>query len=168
MDVSSLYQSKLTTPDQAMVAIPSGSKLSMGMAMAEPPALLKALADRAGAGGIEDLKVYYCEATRIAGETILRYELNDCIHPYCMFISATLGTSRASLSQGVPLLIVSCVALVGMYGVVFVSSRVIFSVSTGTSALAALTASAPAVPFMGPAILGHFFRADQRHSDRDR
>jgi predicted permease len=44
-----------------------------------------------------------------------------------------------------------------MYGVVFASCRLIFSVSTGTSALAALTASAPAVPFMGPAILGHFF-----------
>ena len=36
----------------------SGSKLSMGMAMAEPPALLKALADHAEAGGIEDLKVF--------------------------------------------------------------------------------------------------------------
>ena len=48
MDVGSLYQSKLTTPDQAMAAVRSGSKLSMGMAMAEPPALLKALADRAG------------------------------------------------------------------------------------------------------------------------
>ena len=74
-----------------------------------------------------------------------------------MLFAGTLGTSRASLSQGVPLLIVSCVALIGMYGVVFVSCRLIFSVSTGTSALAALTASAPAVPFMGPAILGHFF-----------
>ena len=98
MDVGSLYQSKLTTPDQAMVAIPSGSKLSIGMAMAEPPALLKALADRAGAGGIEDLKVYYFEATRIAGETILRYELNDRIHPYCMFISAT---ERTLIKRGV-------------------------------------------------------------------
>src|SRR5271155_375783 len=89
MDVGSLYQSKLTTPDQAVAAIRSGSKLSMGMAMAEPPALLKALADRAAAGGIEELKVYYFEATRIAGETILRYELNDRIRPYCMFITAT-------------------------------------------------------------------------------
>jgi itaconate CoA-transferase len=98
MDVGSLYRSKLTTPDQAMVAIPSGSKLSMGMAMAEPPALLKALANRAEAGGIEDLMVYYFEATRIAGETILRYELNDRIHPYCMFISAT---ERALIKRGV-------------------------------------------------------------------
>jgi len=89
MDVGSLYQSKLTTPDQAMAAISSGSKLSMGMAMAEPPALLKALADRAEAGGIEDLRVYYFESTRIAGETILRYELIDRVRPYCMFIAAT-------------------------------------------------------------------------------
>ena len=98
MDIASLYQSKLTTPDHAMTAIPSGSKLSMGMAMAEPPALLKALADRAEAGGIEDLKVYYFEATKIAGGTILRYELNDRIHPYCMFIAAA---ERALIKRGV-------------------------------------------------------------------
>jgi itaconate CoA-transferase len=97
MDVGSLYQSKLTTPDQAVAAIPSGSKLSMGMAMAEPPALLKALADRAEAGGIDDLKVYYFEATKIAGETILRYELNDRIRPYCMFVAAT---ERALIRRG--------------------------------------------------------------------
>jgi itaconate CoA-transferase len=98
MDVGSLYQSKLTTPDLAVASIPSGSKLSMGMAMAEPPALLKALADRAGDGRIEDLKVYYFESTRIAGETILRYELIDRIRPYCMFISAT---ERALIKRGV-------------------------------------------------------------------
>ena len=98
MDVGSLYQSKLTAPDQAVGSIPSGSKLSMGMAMAEPPALLKALADRAEAGGIEDLKVYYFEATSIAGKTILRYELMDRIRPYCMFVSAT---ERALIKRGV-------------------------------------------------------------------
>jgi itaconate CoA-transferase len=92
MDVRALYQSRLTTPSQAMASIPSGSRLSMGMAMAEPPALLRALADRAAAGAIEDLRVYYFEATKIAGETILRYELNDRILPYCMFISQTERT----------------------------------------------------------------------------
>src|ERR1700677_2553313 len=97
MDVGPLYQSKLTTPDRAVVAIPSGSKLSMGMAMAEPPGLLKALADRAEAGGIEDIKVYYFEATSIAAKTILRYELIDRIRPYCMFITAT---ERALIKRG--------------------------------------------------------------------
>src|ERR1700722_8082298 len=97
MDIASLYQSKLTTPDHAMTAVPSGSKLSMGMAMTEPPALLRALADRAEAGGIEDLKVYYMESTSVAGQTILRYELNDRIHPYCMFVSAV---ERALIKRG--------------------------------------------------------------------
>jgi malonate transporter and related proteins len=91
------------------------------------------------------------EDASILNRLVLTYAL-----PLMLF-AGTLSTSRANLSQGVPLLIVSCVALVGMYGVVFVLSRVLFSVSTGTSALAALAASAPAVPFMGPAILGHFF-----------
>jgi malonate transporter and related proteins len=91
------------------------------------------------------------EDAAILNRLVLTYAL-----PLMLFAS-TLGTSRASLSQGVPLLIVPCVALVGMYCVVFVLSRVVFAVSTGISALAALTASAPAVPFMGPAILGHFF-----------
>jgi itaconate CoA-transferase len=98
MDIPSLYQSKLTMPKEAAASIPSGSKLSMGMAMAEPPALLKALADRAEAGEIEDIKVYYFEATSIAGKTILRYELIDRIHPYCMFIAAT---ERALIKRGV-------------------------------------------------------------------
>src|SRR5271154_4919301 len=97
MDIASLYQSKLTMPNQAVASIPSGSKFSMGMAMAEPPALLKALADRAEAAQIEDLKVYYFEATKIAGETILRYELNDRIRPYCMFVTAT---ERALIKRG--------------------------------------------------------------------
>jgi malonate transporter and related proteins len=86
--------------------------------------------------------------------------LNRLVMTYAlplMLFSGTLSTSRATLVQDVPLVVAFCVAILGMYGVVFVSSRVIFSVSTGTSALAALAASAAAVPFMGPDILGHFF-----------
>jgi len=98
MDIDARYQSKLTTPDEAVSSIPSGSKLSFGMAMTEPPALLKALADRAEAGGIENLNVYYFEATSIAGRTILRYELNDRIRPYCMFITET---ERALIKRGI-------------------------------------------------------------------
>jgi len=67
------------------------------MAMTEPPALLQALADRAAAGQVDDLKVYYFESTRIAGSTILRYELLDRIRPFCMFISAV---ERALIKRG--------------------------------------------------------------------
>lgn len=97
MDVVSLYQSKLTTAEQAVAAIPSGSRLSMGLSAAEPPALLRALADRAAAGAVGDLRVYYYEAARTAGDTILRYELNDRIRPYCMFLS---GVERALIKRG--------------------------------------------------------------------
>ena len=96
-DFAATYKSKLTTPELAVGRIASGVTLSMGMAMTEPPALLKALADRAAAGKVDDLKVYYYESTRIAGETILRFELTDRIHPYCMFVTPV---ERALIKRG--------------------------------------------------------------------
>lgn len=88
MDVTSFYKSKLKTAAEAVAIIPSGTKLSMGMAMGQPPALLEALATRARNGQVEGLRVYYFEATSIAGKTILDYDLNDRIQPYCMFVTA--------------------------------------------------------------------------------
>jgi itaconate CoA-transferase len=96
-DFTATYKSKLTTPEVAVGRIASGVTLSMGMAMTEPPALLKAVADRAAAGKVDDLKVYYYESTRIAGKTILRYELTDRIHPYCMFVT---DVERALIKRG--------------------------------------------------------------------
>jgi itaconate CoA-transferase len=96
-DFIAAYKSKLTTPEIAVGRIESGATLSMGMAMSKPPALLKALADRAAAGKVDALKIYHCESTRIAGETILRYELADRIQPYCMFLSAV---ERALIKKG--------------------------------------------------------------------
>jgi itaconate CoA-transferase len=97
MDVRALYQSKRTTAHEAVAPVTSGSKLSMGMATCEPPALLAALADRAAAGEVDELRVYYFESTRVAGDTILRYELNDRIRPCCMFIGPV---ERALIRHG--------------------------------------------------------------------
>jgi itaconate CoA-transferase len=97
MDFRSVYQSKLTTPEAAVGRISSGVNLSMGMAISEPPALLKALADRAAAAKVDNLKIYYYESTPVAGETVLRYELTERIHPYCMFIAAV---ERALIKRG--------------------------------------------------------------------
>jgi itaconate CoA-transferase len=97
MDPTSLYRAKLTTPAEAVGRIASGVNVSMGMAMTEPPALLGALADRAAAGKVDGLKVYYFESTPVAGNTILRYELLDRIRPYCMFISRV---ERALIKRG--------------------------------------------------------------------
>ena len=79
---------------------------------------------------------------------VLRYAV-----PLALF-AGTVMTSRAALGQDVPLIITLCVAIIGFYCVVFLISRFIFRMQMSTSALAALTASAPAVPFVGPAVLG--------------
>jgi len=79
---------------------------------------------------------------------VLRYAV-----PLALF-AGTVMTSRAALSQDIPLVITLCVAIIGFYCVVFLISRFIFRMQVSTSALAALTASAPAVPFVGPAVLG--------------
>jgi itaconate CoA-transferase len=87
MDNFSLYRSKLTSAEDAVSTIRSGTTISMGMAMSEPPALLGALAARLEANKLRDVKIYYFESTKTAGDTILRYELLDRIKPYCMFMS---------------------------------------------------------------------------------
>ena len=87
MDNSTLYKSKLTTPEEAVAAIGSGTTISMGMAMSEPPALLGSLTARVQANELHDVNIYYFESTKVAGSSILRYELLDRIKPYCMFLS---------------------------------------------------------------------------------
>jgi malonate transporter len=76
--------------------------------------------------------------------------------PLTLF-AGTVTTSRTALSQDIPLVIALCLAIIGLYGVVFLFHRIIFRCPTSVSALNALTASAPAVPFVGPAVLGDLF-----------
>jgi malonate transporter len=72
-----------------------------------------------------------------------------------LLFTGTVSTPRAELSQDLPLLIALCFAIVGLYGAVLLLSRFAFCRRLSTSALAALTASAPAVPFS--AVLGYLF-----------
>jgi itaconate CoA-transferase len=87
MNNSALYCSKLMSAEDAALTIRSGTTISMGMAMSEPPALLGSLAARLEANELRDVNIYYFESTKTAGSTILRYELLDRIKPYCMFLS---------------------------------------------------------------------------------
>lgn len=97
MNINDMYKQKLASPDEAATRIQSGCKLAIGMAMAEPPALLAALAQRAERGEVENVRAYYYESTKILGDTILRYELNDRIRPYCMFVTPV---ERALIKRG--------------------------------------------------------------------
>lgn len=87
-DRETLYARRLSTAADAVALIPSGAKIAMSLGVGQPPAILRALADRAEAGQVGDLRLYYLLSTPIAGETVLRYELMDRIHPYSLFHSA--------------------------------------------------------------------------------
>lgn len=58
----------------------------MGMALGEPPALLKALSDRLNKNELRDLKLWYFHSMPQAAKTVLKYELMDRIRPHCMFM----------------------------------------------------------------------------------
>lgn len=81
------YRSKIMTASAAVAAIRSGSDLAMGMAVAEPPALLAALAGRVEAEPLTDIRLWYFHSLDHAGSTVLRHDLLDRIRPHCMFLS---------------------------------------------------------------------------------
>jgi itaconate CoA-transferase len=81
------YKSKLMKPEDAVRLIPSRGTLSMGMAVSEPPTLLRTLEDRVRAGGIEELRVYYSHSVTAAARTILKYEYMDVIKPHPFFLT---------------------------------------------------------------------------------
>ena len=87
MDPAALYRSKLTTPDAAVAEIRSGDNVAMAMAIAQPPALLTALARRVEGGGLERLNLWYFHSMEHAARTILRYDLLDRVRPHCMFLT---------------------------------------------------------------------------------
>jgi malonate transporter and related proteins len=87
----------------------------------------------------------------VLNRMVLRYAV-----PLALF-AGTVMTSRPALVQDIPLVIALGVAIIGFYGVVFLSCHIVFRLRMSISALAALAASAPAVPFVGPAVLGDLF-----------
>jgi malonate transporter and related proteins len=79
----------------------------------------------------------------------------------------TVSTQREVLYRDVPLVIAFCAAIIGMYGIGFVLSRVAFRSSRSLAAPIALATSTPDVPSMGPAVLGDLLgSAGAASSDR--
>lgn len=91
------YRAKVMSASKAVAVIPSNCDISIGMAVAEPPALLAALAARAEAGQLTGLRPWYFHSLVHAGTTLLRYELLDRVHPHCMFLSPV---ERALIQRG--------------------------------------------------------------------
>ncbi len=91
------YRSKLVSAETAVSQILSDSDIAMGMAVAEPPALLTALAARVEQGSVSALRLWYFHSLDHAAKTVLRYELLDRIRPRCMFLSKV---ERALIKRG--------------------------------------------------------------------
>lgn len=89
---SQVYRDRVMAPDAAAALIPDGARICMALGVAQPPALLEAMARRAAAGGIVDASLYYLLSTAIAGQSVLRRELNDRLRPMSLFHS---GVERA-------------------------------------------------------------------------
>ena len=82
------YQQKLTEAKGAAEKIENGNTIVHGLSIAEPPALLSAIADRARAGNLRDIKIYSLLPLAHAAKTVLVPELSDCIQAYSWFVTA--------------------------------------------------------------------------------
>lgn len=91
------YEARRLSPADAAELIKNGDHISMGMALGEPPELLRAMNSRIEAGQLTDLKLWYFHSMPTAAATLLRYEMMDHVHPHCMFMG---GTERALQKRG--------------------------------------------------------------------
>ncbi len=97
------YRRKLTTPEAAVSGIKSGSTIVHGLAAAEPPALLQAIADRVRAGALDNLKVHSLLPTPTVSRSLLSPDLSDCVQAYSWFVSkSTRSAVKVGLNYYVP------------------------------------------------------------------
>lgn len=97
------YQKKLTTPDEAVKAIREGDMLVHGLTMAEPPALLKAVASRLREGDLNKIRLFSALPMNPACSTILAPDLMDCVEAFTGFVtSGSRGLVSAGLEYYVP------------------------------------------------------------------
>lgn len=97
------YKKKLTTPEKAVALIHDGDTIVHGLSVAEPPALLGAIADRARRSNLQDIKIFSLNATKIAANTVLSIDLSDCIQAYSWFVSESdRGLVKVGLTYFVP------------------------------------------------------------------
>jgi itaconate CoA-transferase len=100
--LSARYDALNTTPAQAAALIPPRAKLVMSLVVSEPPALLAALADRARAGTLESIELYYL-LSGPAAACALRTDLRPVIKPMSLFHGRTeRGLDAEARAAGLP------------------------------------------------------------------
>lgn len=80
MNFDRLYQQKQCSAEEAVQLIPKNAVISMGMRVSTPPALCQALAERAKAGDLNEVKVYYLRCGEVALQTIFQEDLLHINH----------------------------------------------------------------------------------------
>lgn len=85
---SELYNQKLTSPENAIKAISNGNTVIHGMLIAEPPALLKAMATRISNNELKDINIYTLLAYHYAKNSYLLPELARKINANTWFVSS--------------------------------------------------------------------------------
>ncbi len=88
MDAYAEYRRKLTTPEQAVAMLGKKTTLGLGIATAQPPALLAALGERVRAGEMRSLTLYYAYALPPLAESLLVPELLDVVRPRPTYLTA--------------------------------------------------------------------------------
>ena len=97
------YNEKLTSPDHAIEQVTSGDTIVYGMSIAQPPALLAALATRARRGEVNALKVYTFLPREHASTSVLSPDLCDSIENFSWFVGAADRDSvKVGLNYHVP------------------------------------------------------------------
>lgn len=81
------YLRKLTTAEGAIGCVKDGDNIVHGVTIAEPPALLRAIADRARAGDVKEVFIYSFNPQKHAAETYLALDIQDRIYAKSWFLS---------------------------------------------------------------------------------
>jgi itaconate CoA-transferase len=98
-----LYDARRMSAAKAAEAVKSGDTLVVGVNIAEPPALLEAIAARARAGELKDLKVYSFNPQAHLAATLFAPDICDCVQPHAWFVSGAIrGLTKVGLVHYVP------------------------------------------------------------------
>lgn len=99
----SAYKEKLMSTKKAVQKINNGDLIVHGTTVAEPPALLAEIANRARMGDLRDIRIYSFNPGKTAQNTYLVPDLCDCIQAYSWFVSrANRSQSAVGLTQFIP------------------------------------------------------------------
>ncbi len=113
---SAEYKRKLTTPEKAIARLKNGCVVIHGMTIAEPPALLAAIAERARADDITDVHIYSFNTQKHAADTYLAVDLQDRIHAKTWFLGpSSRKLAAVGLVQFIPSYLHQCPKFIREY-----------------------------------------------------